>query len=87
MPADNVPSGGDDGSGGLFSSDDDENSLFFVPTKFQPDILKPNTGADMTFSLPAETDSSSVYHHYGQISALGPSRRHATSGKVIYVAV
>ena len=54
---------------------------------FQPDILEPNTDADIVFSAPA--DITSACRSYGQVFAAGlpdPSKCHVT-GKVAEVAV
>lgn len=63
----------------MFSSDD-EDDLFSAPTKFQPEIMKPNTDANMIFSPTAKFDASAVCQNYGQASTLH-------TGKGVEVAV
>ena len=63
------------------------NTVKELTTPFQPDILKPNTEADVIFS--ALADLCSVCRDYGQVFAQGspdPSKCHPT-GKGLEVAV
>ena len=63
------------------------NTVKELTTPFQPDILKPNTEADIIFS--ALADLRSMCRDYGQVFAQGspdPSKCHAT-GKGLEVAV
>ena len=63
------------------------NTVKELTTLFQPDILKPNTEADVIFS--ALADLRSMCRDYGQVFTHGspdPSRCHAT-GKGLEVAV
>ena len=63
------------------------NQVKVLSAAFQPDILEPNTEADMVF-MPAQ-DAIAVCQHYGQVyesSSPDPSRYHA-EGKGLEVAV
>ena len=64
------------------------NQAKALTTPFQPDFLKPNTGADMLFLTSADMTTSC--QNYGQIKATGPpdlSKCHVTSKGVEVVAV